>query len=87
MYIGRNLCSGNGDYYPQIREFAYSRAPPTCTHVARGLVLVCGEGSTGSFIKKFKTKKLRRLEERKSHFFVQFELSSNCVIKRNPRKP
>ena len=38
------------------------------------------------YFKKFKTKKLRRLEDQKSHF-AQFGLSSNCVIKRNPRTP
>ena len=50
----------------RIRVFARS---PTCIYVARGLVLVLCEGSTKSFyLKKLKTKKLRRLEDRKSHF-------------------
>ena len=43
-------CSGKKAQYPRIREFAYSRALPTFTHVARGLVLICSdEGPTGSF--------------------------------------
>ena len=45
-------CSAHRAEYPRVFEFAYSRAPPTCTYVARGLVLVLCEGSTKSFIKK-----------------------------------
>ena len=48
-------CSAHRAEYPRIREFACSRAciarPPTCTHVAWGLVLVLCEGSTKRIIK------------------------------------
>ena len=60
----RALAIGNRAQYPRICGFAHSRAPPTCTHVARGLVLFCSEGSTKSFVnkrvKKFKTKQTNK---------------------------
>ena len=52
--LNRTNCAGNRAEYPpppdsRIRVFA---RPPTCTHVARGLVLVFGEGPSKSYIKK-----------------------------------